>query len=93
MGSVYKILAKTLAYRLKVVIVEMISPNQSAFLEGRQSINWVLITNKCMDEIIKRGSQVFFISWISKKLMTELIGIFSITCLGGWATAINGVHG
>lgn len=34
-GSVYKILAKTLACRLKAVLLEVISSQQSAFLEGR----------------------------------------------------------
>lgn len=54
-GSVYKILAKTLACRMKVILLEIISPNQSAFLEGRQSIDDVLVTNECMEEIIRKG--------------------------------------
>lgn len=55
MGSIYKILANSLAYRLKVALAEIISPNQSAFLEGRQAIEGVLVVNECLDEIMKKS--------------------------------------
>ena len=36
LGSVYKILAKVLASRLRSVVDKVVSPNQHAFLHGRQ---------------------------------------------------------
>lgn len=35
----------------------MISPNQSAFLEGRQSMDGVLVTNECFDAVLKNGEK------------------------------------
>lgn len=34
---------------------EVISPNQSAFIRGRQSIDGLLVANICIDVVIKRG--------------------------------------
>lgn len=45
-NSLYKILAKLLANRLKKVIHSMISDTQSAFISGWQIINNILLTNK-----------------------------------------------
>lgn len=45
MGSVYKILAKVLAIRMKRVLGSHISNNHNAFVEGRQILNSVLIAN------------------------------------------------
>lgn len=45
-GCQYKILAKILAERLKVVMPELISENQSAFVDGRQILDGVLMENE-----------------------------------------------
>ena len=48
-GSVYKILAKVLANRLRRVLDGLISESQNAFVGGRQTLDSVLIANECLD--------------------------------------------
>lgn len=48
-NSVYKIIAKVLAERLKTTLPHLISSNQSSFIEGRQILDGVLIANECVD--------------------------------------------
>ncbi|GKV02143.1 hypothetical protein SLEP1_g14613 [Rubroshorea leprosula] len=52
-GCDYKLLAKVLANRLKLVMPEIISETQSAFLGGRQLIDDVLALNEVVDEVKK----------------------------------------
>ncbi|GKD61379.1 RNA-directed DNA polymerase, eukaryota, reverse transcriptase zinc-binding domain protein, partial [Tanacetum coccineum] len=48
-GSMYKILSKVLAARLSRVIHKLISPNQTAFLKGRQILDGCLIANEIIN--------------------------------------------
>ena len=45
-GGLYKILGKVLANRIKRVMGQVISPVQLAFVEGRQILDAVLISNE-----------------------------------------------
>ncbi|RVW45049.1 rRNA-processing protein UTP23-like [Vitis vinifera] len=45
-GSLYKLLAKVLANRLKKVVGKVVSSTQSAFVEGRQILDAALIANE-----------------------------------------------
>ncbi|XP_058725811.1 uncharacterized protein LOC131597115 [Vicia villosa] len=57
-GSIYKIISKILAARLKEVIDTLVSNNQTAFVPGRNKMDGVLLVNELLDWMKKkkRGS-------------------------------------
>lgn len=50
LSSVYKIISKTLTARLKPVMKGIIGQPQSAFIEGKQILDNVLIANECIKD-------------------------------------------
>jgi hypothetical protein len=57
-GSMYKILAKVLANRLRMVIGNVISDSQSAFIKGRQILDGILVANEIVDEARKQKKEL-----------------------------------
>ena len=55
--SLYNIIAKVLAKRLRKVIHETISSSQGAIVQGRQILNTILIANEMVDEKRKSGEE------------------------------------
>ncbi|GKU91277.1 hypothetical protein SLEP1_g5176 [Rubroshorea leprosula] len=58
-NSLYKIISKVLANRIKKVLPKVISGTQSAFLGGRQITDGVLILNEVIEEIKKKKVSSF----------------------------------
>ncbi|GAU48515.1 hypothetical protein TSUD_244350 [Trifolium subterraneum] len=57
-GSLYKILAKVLANRLRLVIGSVISESQTAFVKDRQILDGILIANEVVDEARKSKKEL-----------------------------------
>lgn len=47
--SLYKVISKVLVWRLRLVIGEMVSSTHSAFIQGSQILDSILIANECVD--------------------------------------------
>ena len=56
-GSLYKLLAKMLANRIKIVMGKVITESSNAFLDGRHILDAVLIANKVVDSRLKNNER------------------------------------
>jgi hypothetical protein len=77
--GLYKIIAKLLSTRLKLVIPQMINANQKAFIMERRILDGFIITNEMVYEVKKKGRHgqtfffylLYFISVICQKRKKE----------------------
>ena len=56
-GSLYKLLVKVLAKRLKRLMLKLINRAQNAFVEGRQIMDASLMVNEDIDTMIKKEGE------------------------------------
>jgi len=73
MGGVYKIVAKVLAKRLKMVVEKIISKPQNTFIKGRQILDSVLIANECIDSRLRSEVPSVLCKLDIKKVLTMSI--------------------
>lgn len=69
----YKILAKILAERLKKVIPSVISVSQSAFIEGKQIIDPILIAKEMVEEYTVKKKKGWILELDIEKAFDRLI--------------------
>jgi hypothetical protein len=60
--SLYKIISKLLASRVKQVMSEVISDHQNAFIKGRQILDSVLIANEVINFMKKKKGKGYIYS-------------------------------
>ncbi|XP_062112883.1 uncharacterized protein LOC133824039 [Humulus lupulus] len=53
--SLYKIILKVLAYRLRGVLSDTLAETQGTFVEGRQILDTVLVANEAVEEYRSKG--------------------------------------
>lgn len=71
-SSVHKILAKVLAKRLRKVIESVIFESQSAFVQGRQILDGILIANEVVDDARKSGKELIFFKVDFEKVYAQI---------------------
>lgn len=52
-GCIYKAISKVLVERLKPLLPKLTSPNQTAFVKGKQILDSILVANECLDSRLK----------------------------------------
>lgn len=89
-GCLYKIIAKTLASRLKLVIGDIIDEVQSAYVEGRNILDGPIIVNEIRSWAKRVKKKVLLFKVDFDKPLTRSTGNISIRCLIKWGLVTNG---
>jgi len=66
-GCIYKVLAKILAHRLRVVIGRVVSDSQSTFVKGKKILDGILVVNEAVDEAHPLQKKMLFFKVDFKK--------------------------
>ncbi|XP_058786925.1 uncharacterized protein LOC131661401 [Vicia villosa] len=74
-GSIYKMISKLLASRIKRVFSSIISNSQSAFVPGRQMLDGVIVANEIVDYASKEGKECLLFKDGIWEVMDELDGV------------------
>ena len=88
-GSLYKILSKVLANRIKRVMSLAISQHQNAFVEGRQILDAVLIENEAVESILRGKEKGILCKLDIEKAYDHIRWDF----LREWGLGLNGLDG
>ena len=81
-GSIYKLIAKVLANRLKKVMNKLVNSAQNAFVEGRQILDASLIANEVIDSMLKKKEKWVLCKLDIKKAYDKINWNFLSTMLG-----------
>ena len=80
-GSLYKLIAKVLANRLKKVMSRLVNKAQNAFVEGRQILDASLISNEAIDSMTWRKEKGILCKLDVEKAYDKLNWKFLLTVL------------
>ena len=80
-GSLYKLIAKVLANRLKKVMSRLVNKAQNAFVEGRQILDASLVANEVIDSMTRRKEKGILCKLDIEKAYDKLNWKFLLTVL------------
>lgn len=72
----YKIIAKLLTNKLRMVLNDIIRDQHMTFIKHKQLTHCVPIANKVIDEVKRNIRATSFLKWTSRRPLTKLIGDF-----------------
>ena len=81
-GSIYKLIAKVLANRLKKVMNKLVNSAQNAFVERRQILDASLIANEVIDLMLKKKEKGVLCKLDIEKAYDKINWNFLTTVLG-----------
>ena len=81
-GSIFKLIAKVLANRLKKVINKLVNSAHNAFVEGRQILDASLIVNEAIDSMLKKKEKWMLYKLDIEKAYDKINWNFLIAVLG-----------
>ena len=74
--SLYKVISKVLATRLKKVLPSIINDSQMAFVEGRQILDAILIASEVVDQWSSKGRKGVLLKLDLEKAYDKVDGSF-----------------
>ena len=91
----YKLLAKVLANRFRMVLGGLISESQNAFVGGRQMVDLVLIANECLDSCVRSGCPDIICKLDIEKAYDHVNWdslLYVLSCMGFGSRWIRWIH-